>query len=124
MSRTRRPHSIGEDLGLHDEVCTEGGNSGEHCAVAVNDLSYMVPLPYGPVSEVQTIQATQVNGTVAGMVGDSGGPVMSLVNTTTGEVRAAGMIQSGTGSLPQSQCGAAYQQASCSAVEDFSSMRV
>jgi hypothetical protein len=55
------------------------------------------------------------------MAGDSGGPVMSLANTSSGQVRAAGMIQGGDSS--PIDCGASYTPGACSSNVYFSSMR-
>jgi len=108
-----------EDLGVNDLVCTEGGNSGEHCNIKVTDLSVSFTDQYGTFS---TIDGVQTNGGIAIMKGDSGGPVMSLVNTSSGQVRAAGMIQGGT-PVPIN-CGAAYlPNQPCSSNVLFSSMR-
>lgn len=107
-----------EDLALHDLVCTEGGNSGEHCNIKVTNLSYSFNDGYGTFS---TIQGKQTAGSIAAMEGDSGGPVMSLVNTSSGQVRAAGMIQGGD--VVSINCGASYFAAPCSSDVYFSSMR-
>jgi hypothetical protein len=106
-----------ENVGLGDLVCTEGGNSGEHCNVAVTALGTTIPV----LGSLSLIQAHQINGTIGGMEGDSGGPVMSLASTSTGQVRAVGMIQAGGDSL--SSCGASYIAFACSATEYFTSMR-
>ena len=95
-----------EDLGLNDLVCTEGGNSGEHCNVN---------------GTFSTIKANLTGGGIAAMEGDSGGPVMSLANTSSGQVRAAGMIQGGD--VISINCGASYIAAPCGSDVYFSSMR-
>ena len=107
-----------EDLGLNDLVCTEGGNSGEHCNVKVTNLSVSFNDGYGTFS---TIKADQTGGGIAAMEGDSGGPVMSLANTSSGQVRAAGMIQGGD--VISINCGASYFALACSSDVYFSSMR-
>jgi hypothetical protein len=107
-----------EDLGINDLVCTEGGNSGEHCNVKVTNLSVILDDHHGKFS---TILAQQTNGTIANMAGDSGGPVMSLANTSSGQVRAAGMIQATD--VSSINCGAAYLPAACGSDVYFSSMR-
>ncbi len=107
-----------ENLGMNDLVCTEGGNSGEHCNVKVNNLSVSWNDGYGSFSN---IQAEQTSGGIASMTGDSGGPVMSLVNTSSGQVRAAGMIQSGDNAVIE--CGASYFIAPCGPIVLFSSMQ-
>jgi hypothetical protein len=109
-----------ENLGLKDLVCTEGGNSGEHCNVKVINMSVSVDDGFGTFS---TIQAQQTGGSIAAMEGDSGGPVMSLVNTSSGEVRAAGMIQAINIPTLLSNCGASYTPLLCSSIVDFSSMQ-
>jgi hypothetical protein len=106
-----------ENLGLNDLVCTEGGNSGEHCNVKVIDLS--VSYNDGDGSFL-TIEGQQTDGTIAAMEGDSGGPVMSLNNTSSGQVRAAGMIQAGGDEL--TDCGASYFAAPCFSDVLFTSM--
>jgi hypothetical protein len=108
-----------EDLGLNDLVCTEGGNSGEHCNVKVTDLSVSFNDGDGTFS---TIEADQTGGGIAAMAGDSGGPVMSLANTSSGQVRAAGMIQGGD--VVSINCGPSYLAGPCSSDVYFSSMRV
>ena len=109
-----------ESLGMKDLVCTEGGNSGEHCNVKVTDLSVSVNDGFGPA--FSTIQGLQTGGTIAAMQGDSGGPVMSLANTSSGQVRAAGMIQELSGTL-LTNCGASYSANRCSSGVLFSSMQ-
>jgi len=109
-----------ENVGKDDLVCTEGGNSGEHCNVAVLNTDVTINLNdgYGYFVAIQAAQVTQ--GAIAVMQGDSGSPVMSLKNTQTGQVRAAGMIQSlGTTTSP---CPAANQPAACSVIVFFTSM--
>ncbi|HEX6499846.1 MAG TPA: hypothetical protein VF054_12555 [Micromonosporaceae bacterium] len=113
-----------EDLGLGDYVCTGGGNSGEHCGIKVTNLSVSFNDGYGSFSTIQGVQ--QNSGAIANMQGDSGGPVISLTNTSSGQVRAAGMIQGFTGTgMTGSACGPAYDYGSnlCSTNVLFSSMR-
>jgi hypothetical protein len=107
-----------EDLGMNDLVCTEGGNSGEHCNIKVTSLSKSFTDQYGTFS---VIEGVQTGGGIAAMAGDSGGPVMSLANTSSGQVRAAGMIQGGNSSAID--CGASYTSGPCSSNVYFSSMR-
>ncbi|WP_300606118.1 hypothetical protein [Trebonia sp.] len=101
------------NVGLNDLVCTEGGNSGEHCNVEVTNM--LVSLNDGYGNPFETIQGTQETvGAIAVMQGDSGGPVMTLTNTETGEVNAAGMIQAGNDEVGTgaADCGPAYDYGS------------
>jgi hypothetical protein len=95
-------------LVLNDYVCTEGGNSGEHCNLKVTNTDVSYNDGYG--NPFWTIEAAQQsNGAIANMMGDSGGPVIDLWNTSTGQVRAAGMIQGSDGTyMTGSACGPAY----------------
>jgi hypothetical protein len=110
-----------QDLGVGDLVCTEGGNSGEHCDVKVTNLGVSINLNdgYGWFSSI--VASQQTAGAIAVMGGDSGGPVMSLNNTSAGQVRAAGMIQA-QGSAAAS-CPQARDQFPCSKTVYFTSMR-
>lgn len=99
-------------------------NSGEHCGIKVTNLSVSFNDGYGSFSTIQGVQ--QNSGAIANMQGDSGGPVISLTNTSSGQVRAAGMIQGFTGTgMTGSACGPAYDYGSnlCSTNVLFSSMR-
>jgi hypothetical protein len=107
-----------ENLGVNDLVCTEGGNSGEHCNVKVTNLAVTIDDGYGDLS---TIEAVQTGGGIASMGGDSGGPVMSLANTSSGQVRAAGMIQAGNNDA-STNCGASYLHVACGPDVYFTSM--
>lgn len=111
------------DVTTNDYVCTGGGNSGEHCNIKIvnpsvgwNDGYHLI---YGPWGIQQTA------GRIANMQGDSGGPVISLQSTSSGQVRAAGMIQAyfhtfGSGSA----CGGAHDSNnSCGSDVMFTSMR-
>jgi hypothetical protein len=88
-----------QNVGLNDLVCTEGGNSGEHCDVKVTNLDRDINLNdgYGPFETIEGDQQTA--GAFAVADGDSGGPVMSLNNTSSGQVRAVGMIQAGNNAV-------------------------
>lgn len=109
-----------EDLAVNDYVCTEGGNSGEHCNIAIDNLS--VSWNDGLGNAFSTIEGeNQTPGAIAVMHGDSGGPVMSLVNTSTGQVRAAGMIQAE--SNDSNNCPPSYTPDPCGQTVLFSSMR-
>jgi hypothetical protein len=107
-----------ENLGLKDLVCTEGGNSGEHCNIEVTNLAVTKDDGFGDLS---TIEGVQTGGGIASMGGDSGGPVMSLVNTSSGQVRAAGMIQFGNNDA-STNCGASYLPVACGPDVFFTSM--
>jgi hypothetical protein len=108
-----------QDLGVGDLVCTEGGNSGEHCNVKVTNLLVDINDGYGTVATIQAHQ--QTSGAIAVMEGDSGGPVMALYSVGKGQVRAAGMIQAGSSS--PSSCPAAFLPAPCFQYVYFTSMR-
>jgi hypothetical protein len=121
-SSTTTANDIGyQDLAVNDLVCTEGGNSGEHCNVKVTDLEVTIDLNdgYGPFATILAYQQTP--GAIASMGGDSGGPVMALYNTSAGQVRAAGMIQAGTNA--NMNCGPSYVSAPCGIDVYFTSMR-
>lgn len=93
-------------MGLGDLVCTEGGNSGEHCDLKV--VNMLVPL-YDGFGTFETIEADAQSLTAQGfgsMSGDSGGPVMSLNGTSTGQVKAVGMIQATMDAL--TSCGTSH----------------
>ena len=113
-----------EDLAVGNYVCTGGGNSGEHCNVKVTNLVVSFNDGQGTFSTIEGVQ--QTSGKIAQIQGDSGGPVISLANTSSGQVRASGMIQGflGTGSTG-SACGPVYDAGSnrCTANVLFSSMR-
>ncbi|HET7017331.1 MAG TPA: hypothetical protein VFI65_25645 [Streptosporangiaceae bacterium] len=80
-----------EDLAVDDLVCTGGGNSGEHCMIAVRNLRVATSDTFGPFNAIEGIQEDSTK--ISAMAGDSGGPVISLAGTSSGQVRAAGMIQ-------------------------------
>jgi hypothetical protein len=113
-----------EDLAVNDYVCTGGGNSGEHCNIKVTNL--LVSFNDG-ISTFNSIEAyQQSSGAISSIQGDSGGPVISLAGTSSGQVRAAGMIQGFFGSgMTGSACGAVYDGGSnlCSRDVVFTSMR-
>jgi hypothetical protein len=114
-----------EDLAVNDFVCTGGGNSGEHCGVKVVNLSVSFNDGFGTFSTIEGIQ--QTSGAIAQIQGDSGGPVISLAGTSSGQVRAAGMIQGffTSGSMTGAACGPVYDAGAnrCSTNVLFSSMR-
>jgi hypothetical protein len=97
-------------IGLHDLLCTEGGNSGEHCDIEVtNELVVWNDPGYGNLNTIEGHNDTVAH--IAVMQGDSGGPVMSLANTQPGQVLASGMIQAGVGAVSGTgpgECGPAY----------------
>jgi hypothetical protein len=114
-----------EDLGVNDLVCTEGGNSGAHCNVKVTNTSV---LWWDGFTLFQVIEAyQQTSGQIADIQGDSGGPVISLAKTSSGQERAAGMIQgyNDNGMTGAKNCGAVHDLGSnvCSRDVVFSSMR-
>jgi hypothetical protein len=114
-----------EDLGINDFVCTGGGNSGEHCDVKVVNLSVSFNDGFGAFSTIEGVQ--QAGGAIAQIQGDSGGPVISLTATGSGQVRAAGMIQGffTAGSMTGAACGPVFDAGGnqCSTNVLFSSMR-
>jgi hypothetical protein len=112
------------DVGVGDFVCTGGGNSGEHCNVKVITQTVSFNDGIGSFSTIEGMQ--QTSGAIAQIQGDSGGPVIDLANTSSGQVRATGMIQGWRGSSSTgSACGAVAVAGSnhCSADVLFSSMR-
>ncbi len=112
------------DLGVNDFVCTGGGNSGEHCNIKVTNLLVSFNDGSGSFSTIEGVQ--QSSGAIAQIQGDSGGPVISLASTSSGQVRAAGMIQGFLGAgMTGSACGAVYDAGGnkCSTNVLFSSMR-
>jgi hypothetical protein len=90
---------------MNSNLCSEGGNSGEHCNLIVSNLDVQIMDGIGTIDTIEAIQQTA--GHIATMAGDSGGPVMSLSGiTTAGLVKAAGMIQASKDVITsQSQCG-------------------
>jgi hypothetical protein len=110
------------DLGMNDLVCTDGGNSGEHCNVEVTDLLVQFSDTDGTFETIEAQQKTA--GQIAQIQGDSGGPV--VVNVASGEVGAAGMIQGFLGNgMTGSACAPAYDLGTneCSTNVVFTSMR-
>lgn len=113
-----------QDLGVNDLVCTGGGNSGEHCNVKVTNLRVSFNDGFGTFFTIEGVQ--QTSGKIAVIQGDSGGPVISLANTSSGQVRAAGMIQGELSPfMTGSACGPVFDAGSnlCSKTVLFSSMR-
>jgi hypothetical protein len=113
-----------EDLAVGNFVCTGGGNSGEHCNIKVTNLSVSFNDGYGTFSTIEGVQ--QSGGAIAAIQGDSGGPVISLASTSSGQVRAAGMIQGIVSPfMTGSACGPVYDAGTneCSKTVLFSSMR-
>jgi hypothetical protein len=113
-----------QDLAVNNYVCTGGGNSGEHCNIKVTNLMVSFNDGFGSFSTIEGVQ--QSSGAIANIQGDSGGPVISLASTSSGQVRAAGMIQGFLGSgMTGSACGPVYDAGSnkCSTNVLFSSMR-
>ena len=113
-----------EDLADGDYVCTGGGNSGEHCNIKVTNLLVSFNDGYGTFDTISGYQES--SGNIAVIQGDSGGPVISLASTSSGQVRAAGMIQGEESPfMTGSACGPVYDAGSneCSRTVLFSSMR-
>ena len=113
-----------EDLAVSHFVCTGGGNSGEHCNIKVTNLRVSFNDGFGSFSTIEGVQ--QTSGKIAAIQGDSGGPVISLTNTSSGQVRAAGMIQGIVSPfMTGSACGPVYDDGGneCSRTVLFSSMR-
>lgn len=115
-----------EDLAVNDFVCTGGGNSGEHCNIKVTNLRVSYNDGISTFDSIEAYQ--QSSGAISDIQGDSGGPVISLVNTSPGQVRAAGMIQGFFGpGMTGSACGPVYDVGTppnqCSRDVAFTSMR-
>lgn len=106
------------DVGVGDLVCTEGGNSGSHCDVEVTAETVSINDGYGSFDTIQATQQSSSN--IAVQQGDSGGPVMTLANVSSGQVRAAGMIQAGSG---QVSCKEYYTPSTCFSTVYFTSER-
>jgi hypothetical protein len=96
----------GANIVVGDYVCTSGANSGTHCsggaiqrvqATGTRDVKDN----WGIVS---TIRAQRVDGGLAAVSGDSGGPVYR--NNTSTDVYAVGMIQGGDDQKYPAPCGA------------------
>jgi hypothetical protein len=79
------------DPNMSDLVCTEGGNSGEHCNVKVEYSGTWNDGYGGAVLLYYAVQQTP--GNIAAIQGDSGGPVMTIAGNGGWDVNAAGMIQ-------------------------------
>jgi hypothetical protein len=104
----------GANIKPGDIVCTSGGNSGTHCGgganikvlttgITKNDcFPGQVSSAAAPCGNFSAIMAKRIDGGLAGVSGDSGGPVYR--NKTSTDVYAVGMIQIGD---PDSQvpCG-------------------
>ncbi|GIF08981.1 chymotrypsin family serine protease [Actinoplanes siamensis] len=110
------------DVSLGDLVCTNGGNSGTHCggnsSQKVTDMVHTWNDGYGSVS---TIEAKRIDGAIAVIQGDSGGPIYQNITGTT--VKAVGMIQAAGAAL--SNCGDVRDGGGnvCSATVYFTGMR-
>lgn len=109
-----------EDLAINDFVCTDGGNSGEHCKIKVTNLLVSFNDGFGTFHTIKGVQ--QNSGEIASIEGDSGGPVLSLANVSPGGIRAAGMIQGGE-DPHMTNCGLVFDAGRCSKIVLFSSMR-
>jgi hypothetical protein len=108
------------DLKVGDYVCTDGANSGVHCSVKVTKLTVYWNDGWG--SE-PTIQAARSSG-IALIQGDSGGPVIVPLSNGT-QIYAAGMIQYGTGTNYNPNCGGTWYTGgnACWRTVGFTSMR-
>ncbi len=91
------------DPNINDLVCTEGGNSGEHCDVKVTSQGSGSDAWGGFPVDIAT---EQTSGDIAAIQGDSGGPVMTIAGS--GTVNAAGMIQDVNKTWQGAACGAVY----------------
>ena len=88
-----------KDVGAGDFVCTSGGNSGSHCGGGANMKVRKGSVRYDDGDGyVSMLVADRIDGGVASVRGDSGGPVYQ--NKTASDVYAVGMIQSGGGRVP------------------------
>lgn len=99
------------DLALGNLFCDDGGNSGYHCNIKVTDLSDYFNDGTGN-GETEMIRGhQQTAGKIAGMLGDSGGPV----DIRTGDGKstdAVGMIQGSDGvqlDATKANCGSAWK---------------
>jgi hypothetical protein len=107
------------DVGVNDLVCTEGGNSGDHCDIKVTAETVSESDKDGSYDTIEAVQ--EGSGNIAVMAGDSGGPVMTLSGVSSGQVKAAGMIENYGNTL--SSCTPAYYANPCSLTVYFTSMR-
>lgn len=89
-----------------DYVCTDGGNSGVHCNIYIDNTNSNWSDGYG---FALNIRGHQSGGTIAQMGGDSGGPV--IYPYANGKVGAVGMIQGGAGNL--AYCGTSHSPNPC-----------
>ena len=95
------------DPDIGDLVCTEGGNSGEHCNVKVTAQCSWSDA-WGAILVDTGVE--QTSGDIAVIQGDSGGPVMTIARSSL--VNAAGMIQAVDETWQGSKCGAVYDAGS------------
>jgi hypothetical protein len=95
------------DPDIGDLVCTEGGNSGEHCNVKVTAQGSWSDA-WGAILVDTGVE--QTSGDIAVIQGDSGGPVMTIAGSSL--VNAAGMIQADDETWQGSKCGAVYDAGS------------
>jgi len=92
--------------GPGDYVCTSGANSGTHCGGGQSLRVYTWGVPWDDTTghgTVSTIIADRVDGGLAVVSGDSGGPVYA--NKTATQVYAVGMIQASYGAKYPAPCG-------------------
>ncbi len=109
------------DVGVNDLVCTEGGNSGDHCDIEVTAETVSIMDQDGSFDTIEAVQQSSSN--IAVMAGDSGGPVITLTGASSGEVRAAGMIQAMGNPLSSCPSNVYASGNPCSLTVFFSSMR-
>jgi hypothetical protein len=94
----------GRNVNIGSYVCTSGGNSGTHCGGGANlkvkgSTGFNDETGNGLVS---VLYADRVDGGLAAVSGDSGGPVYQ--NKTSTQVYAVGMIQANNKTL-KAPCG-------------------
>lgn len=109
------------DVGVNDLVCTEGANSGSHCNIKVTAETVSTCDALGCFDTIEATQQSSNN--IAAENGDSGGPVITLRHTSSGQVRASGMIQAGSGTPSNCASYAAYIPTTCYDTVYFTSAR-
>ncbi|XVV15196.1 hypothetical protein ACQP2X_12885 [Actinoplanes sp. CA-131856] len=88
-----------KNVGSGDVICTSGGNSGSHCGGGANMKVQAKSAKHNDgYGDISILVAERIDGGVASVPGDSGGPVYQ--NKTALDVYAVGMIQAGSGKTP------------------------
>lgn len=107
-SSTRAPITGAAYSTVGENVCSGGANSGTTCTVRVISKNDFTVISGGGVTLQAVVRGRRIDGTVAVVGGDSGGPVYSV---TGGGRSARGIIVQGWGTY----------QASCSGVVVYTS---